>query len=90
MKHSNFTPKKGDSKMIFNILPAIFLIGLTVIITVLIIVKTIVKRDQIKSIDADKFNDFIEEIKKENADMKKDILVVKEKVEAIDKMMKDI
>lgn len=76
--------------MIFNILPAIFLIGLTVIITVLIIVKTIVKRDQIKSIDADKFNDFIEEIKKENADMKKDILVVKEKVEAIDKMMKDI
>ncbi len=37
-----------------------------------------------------RFNSFAEEMKRENAEMKKDLQTVKEKVEAIDKMMKDI
>lgn len=37
-----------------------------------------------------RFNSFVEEMKRENAEMKKDLQTVKEKVEAIDKMMKDI
>ena len=48
------------------------------------------KRERIKSVDVARFNSFAEEMKRENAEMKKDLQTVKAKVEAIDKMMKDI
>ena len=48
------------------------------------------RREQIKSVDVAKFNTFVEEIKRENAEIRKDLQTVKEKVESIDGMMKDI
>ena len=41
-------------------------------------------------VDAATFKSFAEEMKRENTEMKKDLQTIKEKVEAIDKMMKDI
>lgn len=82
--------EKGEKGMGFNVMPVIAAIGLIVIVVVLLITKSVVKKGETKSIDIEKFNYFTEEIKMENAEMKKDIQVIKEKVEAIDKIMKDI
>lgn len=72
------------------IMPAIGAIGFILLIAILLIIKGVEKREKIKSVDAAKFNSFAEEIKRENAEIKKDLHTVKEKVEAIDGMMKDI
>lgn len=72
------------------IMPAIGAIGFILLIAILLINKGMEKREKIKSVDAAKFNSFAEEIKCENAEIKKDLQTVKEKVEAIDGMMKDI
>lgn len=72
------------------VMPVIGAIGAIVVVVVLLIVKSSEKRERIKSVDVSKFNNFAEEMKRENAEMKKDLQTVKEKVEAIDKMMKDI
>lgn len=72
------------------IMPAIGAIGFILLIAILLINKGMEKREKIKSVDAAKFNSFAEEIKRENAEIKKDLQTVKEKVEAIDGMMKDI
>lgn len=48
------------------------------------------KRERIKSVDVAKFDSFAEEMRREIAEIKKDLQTVKEKVEVIDKMMKDI
>lgn len=72
------------------IMPAIGAIGFILLIAILLIIKGEEKREKIKSVDAAKFNSFAEEIKRENAEIKKDLHTVKEKVEAIDGMMKDI
>ena len=48
------------------------------------------KRERIKSVDVAKFDSFAEEMRRENAEIQKDLQTVKEKVEVIDKMMKDI
>lgn len=72
------------------IMPAIGAIGFILLIAILLIIKGVEKREKIKSVDAAKFYSFAEEIKRENAEIKKDLQTVKEKVEAIDGMMKDI
>lgn len=72
------------------IMPIIGAIGFILLIAILLIIKGMEKREKIKSVDAAKFNSFAEEIKRENAEIKKDLQTVKEKVEAIDGMMKDI
>lgn len=72
------------------IMPAIGAIGFILLIAILLIIKGVEKKEKIKSVDAAKFNSFAEEIKRENAEIKKDLQTVKEKVEAIDGMMKDI
>lgn len=72
------------------IMPVIGAIGVVIIVAVLLIVRGMEKREKIKSVDVTKFNHFAEEMKRENADIKKDLQTVKEKVEAIDEMMKDI
>lgn len=72
------------------IMPVIAAIGAIIIVVVLLIVKGIVEKEQIRSIDRKNFNQFVEELREENTEMKKDIQVVKEKVQEIDKMMKDI
>lgn len=72
------------------IMPIIGAIGFILLIAILLIIKGAEKREKIKSVDAAKFNSFAEEIKRENAEIKKDLQTVKEKVEAIDGMMKDI
>ena len=43
-----------------------------------------------ESINAADFSRFAEIINRENAEIRKDLEVIKEKVEAVDKMMKDI
>lgn len=72
------------------IMPIIGAIGFILLIAILLIIRGAEKREKIKSVDAAKFNSFAEEIKRENAEIKKDLQTVKEKVEAIDEMMKDI
>lgn len=72
------------------IMPVIAAIGAVIITVVVLIVKGMLKKEVLKGIDTEKFNQFAQEIKKENSEMKKEIIAVKDKVEAIDKMLKDI
>lgn len=72
------------------IMPVIGAIGVVIIVAILLIIRGMEMREKIKSVDVTKFNNFAEEMKRENAEIKKDLQTVKEKVEAIDEMMKDI
>ncbi|MDE7416265.1 MAG: hypothetical protein K2N44_08190 [Lachnospiraceae bacterium] len=76
--------------MSYNIMPVIAAVGAIVIITVYLIVRGMEKKMQYSGLDREKFNSFVEEIKRENAEIRKDLLTVKTKVEAIDKMMEEI
>lgn len=71
------------------IMPVIGAIGI-IIISIILIIRSMEKRERIKSVDVAKFDSFAEEMRRENAEIKKDLQTVKEKVEVIDKMMKDI
>lgn len=72
------------------IMPVIGIIGSSIIISIILISRSMEKRERIKSVDVAKFDSFAEEMRRENAEIKKDLQTVKEKVEVIDKMMKDI
>lgn len=71
------------------IMPVIGTIGI-IIISIILIIRSMEKRERIKSVDVAKFDSFAEEMRRENAEIQKDLQTVKEKVEVIDKMMKDI
>lgn len=71
------------------IMPVIGSIGM-IIISIILIIRSMEKRERIKSVDVAKFDSFSEEMRREIAEIKKDLQTVKEKVEVIDKMMKDI
>lgn len=71
------------------IMPVIGSIGM-IIISIILIIRSTEKRERIKSVDVAKFDSFAEEMRREIAEIKKDLQTVKEKVEVIDKMMKDI
>ena len=71
------------------IMPVIGSIGM-IIISIILIIRSMEKRERIKSVDVAKFDSFAEEMSREIAEIKKDLQTVKEKVEVIDKMMKDI
>ena len=71
------------------IMPVIGSIGI-IIISIILIIRSMEKRERIKSVDVAKFDSFAEEMRREIAEIKKDLQTVKEKVEVIDKMMKDI
>lgn len=71
-------------------LPVVGTIGFIILLAILLISRSMEKREAIKSVDAAKFSSLAEEMKRENAEIRKDLQTVKEKVEAIDKMMKDI
>lgn len=71
------------------IMPVIESIGM-IIISIILIIRSMEKRERIKSVDVAKFDSFAEEMRREIAEIKKDLQTVKEKVEVIDKMMKDI
>ena len=71
------------------IMPVIGSIGM-IIISIILIIRSMEKRESIKSVDVAKFDSFAEEMRREIAEIKKDLQTVKEKVEVIDKMMKDI
>ena len=72
------------------IMPIIGAIGFIVIVAIILVIRSKEKQERIKIVDAATFKSFAEEMKRENTEMKKDLQTVKEKVEAIDKMMKDI
>ena len=72
------------------IMPVIGIICLTLIISILLIIKSKEKQILINGIDTAQFNSLAEELKRENAEIKKDLQTVKEKVAAIDEMMKEI
>ena len=72
------------------IMPAAAAIGVTIILIVILIIRGMNKRAGMESINAADFSRFAEIINRENAEIRKDLEVIKEKVEAIDKMMKDI
>ena len=61
-----------------------------IIISIILIIRSMEKWERIKSVDVAKFDSFAEEMRREIAEIKKDLQTVKEKVEVIDKMMKDI
>ena len=71
------------------IMPVIGSIGM-IIISIILIIRSMEKRERIKSVDVAKFDSFAEEMRREIDEIKKDLQTVKEKVEVIDKMMKDI
>ena len=71
------------------IMPVIGSIGM-IIISIILIIRSMEKRERIKSVDVAKFDSFAEEMRREIAEIKKYLQTVKEKVEVIDKMMKDI
>ena len=71
------------------IMPVIGSIGM-IIISIILIIRSMEKRERIKSVDVAKFDSFAEEMRREIAEIKKDLQTVKETVEGIDKMMKDI
>ena len=71
------------------IMPVIGSIGM-IIISIILIIRSMEKRERIKSVDVAKFDSFAEEMRREIAEIKKDLQTVKEKVEVIDEMMKDI
>ena len=71
------------------IMPVIGSIGM-IIISIILIIRSMEKRERIKSVDVAKFDSFAEEMRREIAEIKKDLQTVKEKVEVIDKMKKDI
>ena len=71
------------------IMPVIGSIGM-IIISIILIIRSMEKRERIKSVDVAKFDSFAEEMRREIAEIKKDLQTVKEKVEVIDKMVKDI
>lgn len=71
------------------IMPVIGSIGM-IIISIILIIRSMEKRERIKSVDVAQFDSFAEEMRREIAEIKKDLQTVKEKVEVIDKMMKDI
>ena len=70
-------------------MPVIGSIGM-IFISIILIIRSMEKRERIKSVDVAKFDSFAEEMRREIAEIKKDLQTVKEKVEVIDKMMKDI
>lgn len=72
------------------IMPVIGTISIIIIVSIILIIRSMEKRERIKSVDVAKFDSFAEEMRRENAEIKKDLQTVKEKVEVIDKMMKDI
>lgn len=74
----------------YNIMPVIAAVGAIVIIAVYLIVKGMERKAQYSGFGQEKFNRFVEEIKRENAEIRKDLLTVRAKVEAIDKMMEEI
>ncbi|MDE6219418.1 MAG: hypothetical protein K2G51_03130 [Lachnospiraceae bacterium] len=74
----------------FNIMPVIAAVGAIAIIVVYLLVRGMEKKAQYSGLDQEKFNRFVEEIRRENAEIRKDLLTVKSKVEAIDKMMEEI
>ena len=65
-------------------------IGIVILVSIILIIRSMEKRERIKSVDVAKFDSFAEDMRRENAEIKKDLQTVKEKVEVIDKMMKDI
>lgn len=76
--------------MYVNLMPFVGIIGIFILLAIYLIVKGMEKRARISTVDAEKFNNLTEDIMRENAEIKENLLVIKEKVEAIDKMMKDI
>ncbi len=48
------------------------------------------RKAQYSGLDLEKFNRFVEDIQRENAEIRKDLQTVRAKVEAIDKMMEEI
>lgn len=72
------------------IMPVIGTIGIVILVSIILIIRSMEKRERIKSVDVAKFDSFAEDMRRENAEIKKDLQTVKEKVEVIDKMMKDI
>lgn len=76
--------------MYVNLMPFVGIIGIFILLAIYLIVKGMEKRARISTVDAEKFNSLTEDIMRENAEIKENLLVIKEKVEVIDKMMKDI
>ena len=78
------------NKKVFIVFFILFLTVFMIIISIILIIRSMEKRERIKSVDVAKFDSFAEEMRREIAEIKKDLQTVKEKVEVIDKMMKDI
>lgn len=76
--------------MVFNFMPVIGAVGAVVIIAVFLIVRGMERKARYSGLDQEKFNCFAEEIRRENAEIRKELQTVRTKVEAIDRMMEEI
>ncbi len=71
-------------------MPIITVIGFFIILAIFLIMKSMEKRAKISGIDDEKFNSLAGDIARSNAEIKEELLIIREKVESIVKMMKDI
>lgn len=89
--HDTKIKMKNEGRMyMYNIMPVIGAVGAIVIIVVYLIVKGMERKVQYSCLDQEKFNHFVEEIRRENAEIRKNLQTVRTKVESIDKMMEEI
>lgn len=72
------------------VMPVIAAIGSILIVIVLLAGRNAVEREQIKSIDVEKFNRIADDLLQQNTEIKRELKSIREKVDSIDKMMKDI
>lgn len=72
------------------LMPLTAAIGAVIVVIVLICCVTMIKKEQSRNASYDQFIGFLEGIRQENEQMQKDIQIIREKVESMDKLMKDI
>lgn len=76
--------------MISIIMPTIAAVGCVAVIIVIIVSRYSLKKTRLTSVDLEKFNSLANQIIKESSETKKDIQEIKQKIDIIEKIMKDI
>lgn len=76
--------------MITYIMPAIAAIGCIIIVIVIILSNNATKREKLKANNVKSTNELFQQLMIENSEIKENIKEMKEKVDSMEKMMKDI
>ena len=82
--------RRTEMNNIAVMMPVIGAAGFFLILTAAMVIRGMVKAARISNEQAGRLQCLAEEMRHQNAEMKKDLQAVKEKEEEIDKMMKDV